>query len=374
MESFKTEIFQILRCPLCASELERKGGAFVCKGERPHCFDLSSSGYVNLLPPGKGKNAHTGDDKGMISARVEFLNRGYYAPISKAVGQVIARLSKEMGLEGIFAADSGCGEGYHTCNIVKTIAENGVAVTAVGFDASKHGAAAASKRSRRERLAFDRAAEERPFHKILTDGKCDTAPAEKNSEKTVCGDFFVENNSEKNECGAIFSENNSEKNECCAYPAKKISEEHQSKINNGSEAFFAAGNIFSLPLKDESVDFIISMFAPIAGEESLRVLKKGAYLVVAAAGQDHLFELRDALYDEPRRSSGEVKVPSGFEKTSESLLTYKVTLNSTEDILKLFEMTPFYYRTSEKDKAKLMALSSLEITVQVNICICRKSI
>ncbi|MBE6562515.1 MAG: methyltransferase domain-containing protein [Ruminococcaceae bacterium] len=302
MEEFRTSIFEVLACPLCASELEQKGNTFVCLGEKPHCFDVASSGYVNLLPPGKGKNAHTGDDKGMISARVEFLSKGYYTEISKAVGTMVADIAKAEGLSRVFLADSGCGEGFHTCNTVKTSAENGVSITAVGFDASKHGAAAASKRSRREKLAYDRKTE-----------------------------------------GA-----------------------------ENSEAFFAAGNIFSLPLADESMDFVVSMFAPVAGEENMRVLKKGGYLIIAASGADHLYELRAALYDEPRRASGEIKIPEGFEKADEKLLTYKITVGTNAEILNLFEMTPFYYRTSEKDKEKLSSLSSLEVTVQVKFCICRK--
>ncbi len=311
MERFKSSVFDVLCCPLCSSKLEARGNTFVCCGEKTHCFDIASSGYVNLLPPGKGKNAHTGDDKGMISARVEFLDRGYYAPISKALGKMIADLAKEKGKDRIFLSDSGSGEGFHTCNIVKTIAENSVSVTAVGFDASKHGAAAASKRSRREKLSYDRA-----------------VPYEYSNDKE--------------------------------------------SAMSSSEAFFAAGNIFSLPLADGSIDFVVSMFAPIAGEENFRVLKNGGYLIVTASGEDHLYELRQALYDEPRRSSGEVKVPDGFEKTAEKMLTYKVTLENNTEILKLFEMTPFYYRTSETDKNKLSELDSLEITVQVKFCICRK--
>lgn len=308
MKKIETNIFEILRCPVCAESLEMRGTAFVCTGEKPHCFDVASSGYVNLLPPGKSKNAHTGDDKGMISARVEFLNKGYYAPISKAVGEMVSEIAKKQGLSHITVADSGCGEGYHTLNTIKTIAENDISVTALGFDASKHGAAAASKRSRRDRLAFDR----------------------------------------------------------------MINEDEDGE--DVSEAFFGAGNIFSLPLKDESIDFSISMFAPIAAEENYRILKSSGHLVIAAAGKNHLYELREALYDEPRQSSGEIRIPEGFEKAEERLFTYKVALDGRDAIYSLFEMTPFYYRTSEKDKNKLSALDFLEITVEVNFCICRKDI
>ena len=42
----------------------------------------------------------------------------------------------------------------------------------------------------------------------------------------------------------------------------------------------------------------------------------------------------------------------------------KVTLQSREDIDALFKMTPYYYHTSDKDKAKLEGIESLEVTTE----------
>ena len=59
-----------LICPHCGGALQREGGSLLCDGRtgRKHCYDIAAAGYVNLLPPGKGGNAHTGDDAGMIAA------------------------------------------------------------------------------------------------------------------------------------------------------------------------------------------------------------------------------------------------------------------------------------------------------------------
>jgi hypothetical protein len=43
-----------------------------------------------------------------------------------------------------------------------------------------------------------------------------------------------------------------------------------------------------------------------------------------------------------------------------------VKIESTEDIKSLFMMTPFYYKTSERGRDALFALSELEVTVDVN--------
>lgn len=315
-------IFDLVCCPVCGGSLISEGQSLMCSGEgRRHCFDIASSGYVNLLPPGKGKNSRTGDDKFMISARVEFLGKGYYSRMSERLGQIIASLAKESGKADITLVDAGCGEGYHTCNIVNTIVENGVGVTAVGFDASKHGAAAASKRAKREGL------------------------------------FCTWN--ESNESTAL-AENTSDR---CPL---------DNESGKGGFACFAAGNIFTLPIKGASADYVISMFAPVAGEENFRVLKDGGYLAVAAAGENHLYELRKVLYDDPRGSSGEVVTPEGFALVSKETFTYKTTVQSENDIKCLFSMTPFYYRTSREDKAKLDGLCSLEITVETVFFVYRK--
>ena len=309
------KIFDFVCCPVCGADLCFEGQSLMCRGgEKKHCFDIASSGYVNLLPPGKGKNSRTGDDKLMISARSGFLGKGYYEPLSRKLGDIIAGLAAEGRKPEVSVVDSGCGEGYHTCNMASTAVGNGVGTLAIGFDASKHGAAAASKRARREGLF----------------GGWDTK----------CGD----------------SGENGKEND----------------FMKKAGAFFAAGNIFTLPVKDSSVDFVVSMFAPIAGKENARILKDDGYLIVAAAGENHLYELRRVLYDEPRGSSGEVRTPDGFELVSRETLSYKTVVTGKNDIMCLFSMTPFYYRTSREDKAKLSELESLEITVETVFFVYRK--
>ncbi len=102
---------------------------------------------MNLLPLGKEKHAHTGDEQLMVKARVDFLGRGYYKRISDRLSEMIA--------EHIDAScptvlcDMGCGEGYHTCNVTRGV--QGILnapVLSLGFDASKHAAVYSSRLSR----------------------------------------------------------------------------------------------------------------------------------------------------------------------------------------------------------------------------------
>ena len=143
-----TDAFSLLRCPLCGTPLDRRGQSLFCRRpERSHCFDVASSGYVNLLPPGRAGNGHTGDDADMIRARSRFLAMGFYDPISDAAAALAAGAVPAGPLSFI---DAGCGDGYQTCRIARLLSgKYGIDVQALGADASKKGAEAGARTARR---------------------------------------------------------------------------------------------------------------------------------------------------------------------------------------------------------------------------------
>ncbi len=136
----------LLRCPHCGTPLSRHDKSLRC--DAGHSFDIAKAGYVNLLPPGKEKNARTGDERDMVKAREEFLSRGHYALISDTLADAAAPYTPR---ENCTVCDMGCGEGYHTCRFASRLAHlTGASVTAVGFDASKYAAERGCKRAVRE--------------------------------------------------------------------------------------------------------------------------------------------------------------------------------------------------------------------------------
>ncbi len=139
-------ISEMLACPVCGGELTREGGSLLCRNTgRVHTFDVAKSGYVNLLPPGRGRNAKSGDDPNMVRARREFLETGLYDPISEEAARLAAAFCPEAG-DALTLVDSGCGEGHHTINIARsTRNRTGRRVAMCGFDASKSAAERASK-------------------------------------------------------------------------------------------------------------------------------------------------------------------------------------------------------------------------------------
>ena len=78
-----------LRCPVCAGALEKRAGAYLCP--KNHSFDIAKSGYVNLLL--NSSQGHHGDDKLMVRARRDFLDKGYYDRFIAAVADAAAEFT-----------------------------------------------------------------------------------------------------------------------------------------------------------------------------------------------------------------------------------------------------------------------------------------
>ena len=139
----------------------------------------------------------------------------------------------------------------------------------------------------------------------------------------------------------------------------------------GNTAFFGVSSVFELPVCEGSADAVVSLFAPIAEGEFARVLADDGILVVGAAGRNHLYELKKAIYAEAYENEGRRDLPAGFEEVCRRSVTYTFDCDG-EDLKNLFLMTPYAFKTSREDAAKLDRLSHLEITADFDIFVYRK--
>jgi len=74
-------------------------------------------------------------------------------------------------------------------------------------------------------------------------------------------------------------------------------------------ALFGVAGIYSMPLRNESVDAVVSLFAPCAEDEFCRILRHGGVLVAVGAGEDHLLGLKRAVYDEVYKNTRREDMP-----------------------------------------------------------------
>src|SRR5450755_2086683 len=104
-EYFTRQGVSLLACPLCHSGLRQVDTALTCANK--HTFDIAREGYVNLL-----LQKRSGDVKEMLRARRNFLERGFYQPLSAAVNELVCTYLQDM--QGpLHMLDAGCGEGYY---------------------------------------------------------------------------------------------------------------------------------------------------------------------------------------------------------------------------------------------------------------------
>jgi 23S rRNA (guanine745-N1)-methyltransferase len=149
----------LLTCPFCGLPLSAVGNTFTCANA--HSFDIAREGYVNLL-----RKKQSGDTKEMLVARRQFLEQGYYQPLSDQLNELVyAHLSNSAP----HVLDAGCGEGYYLGRLQRFLAQKQPTIQGiyVGVDISKEAIRLAARRYRecsfvvanlKERLVFADAA------------------------------------------------------------------------------------------------------------------------------------------------------------------------------------------------------------------------
>lgn len=271
----------LFRCPLCKQELNEHERVLKC--EHGHCFDVSAEGYVHLLPPNKMNSKVPGDSKEMAASRFAFLDKGYYEPLLRELEKAVLELSKG---DDIKLLDCGCGEGYYTASIAKTLKNRFPKAKIAGFDISRPSVKRAAKRSH--------------------------------------------------------------------------------------ETEFAVASVFDIPVFDESFDILLNVFSPLSIDEYRRVLKPNGYYIYVVPAARHLWQLKAAIYDVPYENREQDIPYDGFEHIETRKVRYETLIKTKEDIFSLFQMTPYYWKTSAKGAKKLSVLESLLTEVAFDIHIYKK--
>lgn len=355
-----------IRCPHCAASLEHDGGSLFCTGERRHTYDIAKEGYVNLLPPGRAKNSHTGDGADMIKAREEFLDLGGYDRYSKEAAELAAEVLLEPESQDHIRNP------YGETEAVPISARPGIRTgingrTQFAPTGNPTDASAESEASSPSCDAHHYSAEAVPIFArpgvrtaVLVDAGCGEGRHTVNMANTLSRVLGV----------PVIA---------AGFDASKFGVRAAAKryVKNGGTpdgvtSAFAAANIFSLPVTDGCADVFTSLFAPLPEDEARRTLRRGGVLVICAAGADHLGEMRRVLYENPIPSGGGAAVPAGFTTMRETFIEYPLELSTPKEIMSLFTMTPFYHNAPPEGRAKLEALSSLTVTVQVKCTVAVK--
>ncbi len=114
-----------------------------------------------------------------------------------------------------------------------------------------------------------------------------------------------------------------------------------------------------LPVKDESVGLLTSLFALTLPEEFCRVLAPGGLYIQVVAAEDHLMGLKSIIYDQLIHKEKEpVKQYPGLCLVRSIPISFVFTLTG-EQIPRLFSMTPHLFRIGKAGAERLAQTQTL---------------
>ena len=123
---------------------------------------------------------------------------------------------------------------------------------------------------------------------------------------------------------------------------------------------WVCGTAAHLPVADQSVGLLMSMFALTVPGEFRRVLREGGIFIQVLAAQDHLMELKKIIYPEILlKEKDSVPEIEGFELLESVPVNFGFTAEG-EQIGNLLSMTPHFWRISAEGAARLAATERLD--------------
>lgn len=111
-----------------------------------------------------------------------------------------------------------------------------------------------------------------------------------------------------------------------------------SKTNKNNLYIVSSAN--KLPFSNNEFDLLINIFAPHFENEFTRVCNK--YILKVIPNKNHLLELKQLLYNDVHIKEEKKLSFDCFKEILSRNVSYNVVIN---DLLELFKMTPYYYKT-----------------------------
>lgn len=128
-----------------------------------------------------------------------------------------------------------------------------------------------------------------------------------------------------------------------------------------------------LPVMNESMDLVLSMFSLSVPDEFFRVLKPGGYYLEITAGREHLMGLKSLIYPQiVEKTAKTAPEYSGFHRILDETLMFPLSLDSNLDIEQLLWMTPHVWRINQEGAQRVKQATHLTDTAQVLFRLYRK--
>ncbi len=298
----------LFTCPICQSPLIINDKTWVCDGSNnpknsKHSFDVARQGYINLLPVQQKKSKMPGDSQASILARQNFLHNNFYQPLQALICQLI---DKNLSV-----------------NPPKSPFEKG------GLPPSL------------QKRGWGR------FKNTWLD--------------VGCGEGYYSHaitNIEKIQSLIAIDISKSAVQQLAKNTNKQDLWRNEETSVNKNKIYPLVASASQLPLADNSVQGITSIFSPIFAEELSRVLAPQGILVIAKPDKNHLASVRQGLFDTVKAHNSDKFIGQlekvGFQLIEQKTVKNQFTLNS-EQLADLLTMTPYSYRAKREKREQLLA-------------------
>ncbi|MGW4469200.1 putative RNA methyltransferase [Nonomuraea sp. NPDC004354] len=310
------DIVEHLRCPVCREGVRLDAGAVRCG--HGHAFDVARQGYVSLLTGSQAPG--TADSSAMVAARADFLGRGHYAPLARALAETAAAClapatpsrnagagRESAGPAGATALDPYPDTGRESADPAGATALDPYACagreSADPADATELGPYAAGGPGTGAPVIVDAGAGTGYYLGAVLDAV-------------------------PHATGIAF--------DISKHAVKRAARAHE------RAGAFVADAWRPLPLGDAVADVVMNVFAPRNGTEFARVLRPGGHLIVVIPAGDHLSPLVRELGLLSVDEAKEHRVAEslrGFEETSRREVRFEMSL-TREDVGLVVGMGP----------------------------------
>ena len=130
-----------------------------------------------------------------------------------------------------------------------------------------------------------------------------------------------------------------------------------------------------LPVADDSLDTVCCLFTPLHVAEMRRVLRTHGHVLVVTPAADHLWTLREKLFDQiqPHEPEKFIEVfGAGFELRNQQEVRFPLQLDAAS-LQPLLTMTPYAWRAKPEKRAALEQAAGLDTAAAFTLLLLRKT-
>ncbi|HCA5015816.1 putative RNA methyltransferase [Acinetobacter baumannii] len=160
--------------------------------------------------------------------------------------------------------------------------------------------------------------------------------------------------------------------QCIGVDIAKNAVQRAAKLND--KVTWVVGTGATLPVVNQSMDVCTSLFSPIPQMEILRVLKDDGYLIVVTPATDHLYAMREALFEQVNPHTPQKfveQLQDLFELKEQQVIDAPLVLDQ-QALKNLIAMTPYAYKASPERRMQLEQKAHLQVTASFQIYLFQK--